>query len=380
MTPTDPFTEAEAAVLRDALGADAEETAEAGADMLDGIRARAGAPRSRRMPWLLAAAAVLLVVGLGALLLPGDGGDEQVDVADGSDPGPTQTTEAPSTTAPDTTGTTGGPRDPAELPPRPDVLVGVTEDGRLVVIDVDTGEELRELWALADPTAPLPDDAEIAPNHIAGVALHPNGRDVFVETCCEPAGGSIFTLAIDGSTGEPTRPTHSGYGMDVSADGRWLAAMSTNLLLLQDLEGDDTRSFDLGEEGFEYARVAVNDDGTEVTAERVLDRDDEFRTLHNEAVVLRLEGEEAVVVDRVRAEPGRRAIGAYGRFGSVSTGTPSIASIRVDATGSWALEVGEGIGIVWHPFAGPPGGWTNPPEPATGQVPWQGPRLVDGAW
>jgi hypothetical protein len=378
MTPTDPFTEAEAAALRDALTADAEETAEAGAEMFDGIRARAGAPRSRRLPWVLAAAAVLLTVGLGALLIPGDSGDEQVDVADRPDPDPTQPTELPDTAA--TTETTASAGDPVELPPRPDELVGVTEDGRLVVIDVDSGEELRELWALADPTASLPDDAEIAPNHIAGVALHPNGRDVFVETCCEPAGGSIFTVAIDGSTGEPTQPTHGGYGMDVSADGRWLAAMSSNLLLLHDLTGGRTRTFDLGEEGFEYARVAVNEDGTEVTAERVLERDEEFRMLHSEAVVLRLEDEEAVEVDRVRAEPGRRAIGAYARFGSVSTGTPTVESIRVDATGSWGLEVAEGIGIVWYPFAGPPGGWTDPPEPATGQVPWPGPRLVDAAW
>jgi hypothetical protein len=379
MTPTEPFSEHEGATVRRALEAEAEGIVAHDA-MLDGIRARAGAPRSRRLPWFLAAAAVLLTVGLGALLLPGDTGDEQVDVADRPDPGTTQTPDPADTTEPTETTETTETTTPAgdELPPRPEELVGVTEDGRLVVIDVETGEELRELWALDDPT--LPDPPEGGHYAITGVALHPNGRDVFVETCCEPAGGSIFTVAIDGPTGEPDRPSHVGYGMDVSADGRWLAAMSTNLLLLHDLTGGRSRFFDLGDEGFDYSRVAVNADGTEVTAERALERDDDFRTLHSEAVVLRIDGDDAVEVDRIRAEPGRRAMGVYTRFSSISTGAPTTASIRADATGSWVLEVAEPVGIVWYPGAGPPDGWTDPPEPATGEVPWQGPRLVDAAW
>jgi hypothetical protein len=378
MTPTDPFSEHEAATIRQALEAEADGI-EARDTMLDGIRGRTRHRRGGRLPWLPAAAALLLaVLGIGGLLLGGDD-DERVDVADGTrpDPGPPATDPDP-TAAPDTT---APPGDREELPPRPDVLVGVTEDGRLVVIDVDTGEEVRELWSLDDPTQPDPPEG----GHFAitGVALHPDGRHVFVETCCEPAAGSIYTVAIDGSTGQPDRATHTGYGMDVSADGRWLAAMSGSLLLLHDLDGGPTRSFDLGDLGFEITRVAVNANGTEVTGERVLERGDDFRTLRSEGVVLRPDGDEVEDQERFGGEGERRAFTTYGRLDPGLKGTypATTLSVRSDGTGAWVMQVDRELGVLWFTTPGRPPGWVAADDqPTSGQVPWQGLRLVDAAW
>lgn len=90
---TDPTPDPLDEQLRAALQAEADGVT-AGPDLLEQVRRAAAAPPSRRVaPWLLAAAAVALVAGVGAVLLRD--GDQELDVSNGGDPTTTTTEGAP---------------------------------------------------------------------------------------------------------------------------------------------------------------------------------------------------------------------------------------------------------------------------------------------
>ena len=222
--------------------------------------------RARRMA---AGAAASLVVIAGAIVAWPSGDDTvQVDVVDdptttvstptSMDPGPT-TTESPETTT-----STSQPvgYDGIQLPPRstepPAQFVAVTSDGRLVVVETATGQELRQLTASGDPTADPPDEGP-GPNVIDSVALSPDGATVWYSECCEPAGGSLFRVPIDGSA-PPTRVAY-GYEPALPASSRWVAAASTYGVLVVDAEDGPSRAWNHEEASGEHQETAWSLDG-----------------------------------------------------------------------------------------------------------------------
>jgi hypothetical protein len=155
-------------------------------------------PVRDRHPWRLAVAglAVAAAVAGGVALLRVDRAEEEappVATTPSSAPAPVPTTTAApasSTTVKDE------PAPPGNVPQ----FVGVTTDGRLVLVEVSSGEEVLELARMADPTAPHDGSEGPAPNYIESadvVAMSPG--QVLYGDCCEPASGNVFAIGLDGS-------------------------------------------------------------------------------------------------------------------------------------------------------------------------------------
>jgi hypothetical protein len=148
-------------------------------------------------------------------------------------PGPTSTTTTPATM---TTIPTG------ELP---EVFAGVTTDGRLVVVDVATGQELRELDRLGDPTVSHDPEDGPGPNVIDSVDVTADGQVVYSD-CCEPAAGNVYAIGLDGSPttyslpqGGSEHPFLSfGYQPAVGPDGR-IATGSAGVGAIAVVDPDD---------------------------------------------------------------------------------------------------------------------------------------------
>ncbi len=158
-------------------------------------------PVRARHPVRLAVAglAVLAAIAGAVALLRVDRAEDGAPVATtpSTVPGTVPTTTVPTTTSPPTTVA------PASGPA---TFVGVTTEGRLVVVDVATGQEVRELARLGDPRTPATADDPIPPNSIESVEVIRATDEVdfrvdqvLYGTCCEPAAGEIFAIGIDGS-------------------------------------------------------------------------------------------------------------------------------------------------------------------------------------
>lgn len=168
------------------------------------------------------------------------------------------------------------------------------------------------------------------------MALHPNGRDVFFETCCEPASGHVLRVPIDGSA-EP-EPFTGAYGIDISADGRWLIGVAASAgLLLYDLEAR-TAALLQHEGNIEWEQVGISSDGTEV-AVAVVRRDLEGNVESSE--IERYAITNGQLGELRGADSGDvRAVPLY-----TSTGRLGAADLRdgldlnVDPSGTWLLEV-----------------------------------------
>jgi hypothetical protein len=221
---------------------------------------------------------------------------------------------------------------------RPTVAVAVTDDGRLVVIDVATGNKIRELAALDDPNDPEAVGREGGAYVITGVALHPNGRDVYYDTCCEPASGHVERVSIDGSTA-PLAIT-GAYGIDISADGRWLVGIAGGAgILLYDLEGGTGALLgNDNEAAVEWEQTGINADGTEIAVAR--SRRDEAgdvveRTIERYAIV------DGALDPRGSSSADTGTVPLY----TPEATRPGVAllaegkDLNVDASGQWLLEV-----------------------------------------
>jgi hypothetical protein len=123
----------------------------------------------------------------------------------------------------------GGPVTPGD----PTLIAMVREDGWLVVIDLETGEE-RELHFGGDPEAPPSGQEEGGPQFIDAVDLSPDLQWVYFSTCCEPASGVTFRISVDG--GEP-EPVASGAYPRVSPDGRSVATADGIGVVVTPLDG-----------------------------------------------------------------------------------------------------------------------------------------------
>lgn len=174
---------------------------------------------------LLAAAAIVAVLTVGAVVLfTGDDSNQDV-VSEPEPPSPEVVAD------PETSGTRQSdvPENVPESPPTelpggsPLFWVGVSE-GRLQKVDRTTGEVVV-LAELDDPLGPEP--AEGTGYYIEDLAVSPLGDTVFYGTCCSPAVGEIFRIPVSG--GEPTRVTYGAHPTYRHGTGTIVAATSIGL-------------------------------------------------------------------------------------------------------------------------------------------------------
>ena len=233
--------------------------------------------------------------------------------------------------------------------PMPEQVVAVTQDGRLVTVDVDTGKETSELYALDDPSAETDEFGESTPYSISGVRVH--GSDVYLETCCEPAAGTVLRTPVDepGYLHEHEHETVLlGSFIDVSGDGTTMTGMSGPYLTHLDLVTDHLTTFepDVGEV-HEYGQTAVNRDGTEVAVERVLERAATGEPVRSEVIVFDVSGPDLQELDRI-TEGNGRLMPYFDRDGTATAALRPEGgrSVAIDPSGQWPLVV-HADGTLW---------------------------------
>ncbi|MFP5254358.1 MAG: TolB family protein [Acidimicrobiia bacterium] len=144
---------------------------------------------------------------------------------------------------------------------RPTLVALVREDGWLVTVDLETGEQ-RELHTEGDPTTPPEGFDEGGPQFIDAVDLSPDGEWIYFSTCCEPADGMTFRIPTEGGEVEEV-----GFGAypRVSPAGRFVATAGSAHLYVRPT---DDVGFDrqpaLVEIGCCGKRLAWSPDGTEL--------------------------------------------------------------------------------------------------------------------
>lgn len=162
------------------------------------------------------AVVAMVAVAIGSLLFAVGGDDEGDEVAtppptdepgpteptppppdgvDGPDPDPDTVPEddPPIPTVPDPTLEVGALVETRTQPPG--ALAAVTADGRLVLIDPATGEEVTEVANDPTPADPPPEPGAPAPG-IDGVALGHDGDRVWYSVCCDPPPGVLYTAPV----------------------------------------------------------------------------------------------------------------------------------------------------------------------------------------
>jgi hypothetical protein len=232
----------------------------------------------------------------------------------------------------------------------PAQLVAVTERGHIVVVDAATGEVIRDLGGFDDPTDPEAANREGGPYSITGVALHPNGREVYFETCCEPASGVIFKVPVDGSVSiDSSRlvPVAYGFGIDISADGRWLAFVSGPTVSVMDLEtGQVPYTAESGDGTHDWVQTAINADGSVLAVERALARDADGRVTQSDARTTTI----GTGAYEEHPTQGGRFIPVWMDGGRTLASAPALGTnpldSNVDASGTWILEVTEDGALV----------------------------------
>jgi hypothetical protein len=219
----------------------------------------------RRLALVGVGLAGALAAGVTAYVVADPGAhDAHVDTV-GDDSQPTVVIRTTTTVDHPATTTTTSEAPP---PPAPTDFVAVTLDGRLVVVDAESGTELRELARLADPTKST-DDHEIAPNTITGVTVDRSKGVVYYESCCEPAAGDVRSVPLEG--GEPTPITNMSWP-SLSGNGSKLAGFSTQMLWLYDT-GSRQLVAEAEETGFFGVHTAISSDGSTIAYERPLHDD-----------------------------------------------------------------------------------------------------------
>lgn len=230
-------------------------------DAWERIVNQADAQRRPRRSTLWAAAVVVLfgLVGIGLLVArdpDGDGG-RLVTGQPASDE-PSSSSTAPTPVPPASGPVASGPR-PSAAPAR---LVGVSEDGRLIVVDSASGQEVLELAYRGDPAHV---DVDGFRSFVSRASVSPDGRVLFA-TCCEPAVGNIYEVSVEG--GEAHDVT-GGSDAEVSPDGATIAAANAVvgiLLLGQDAGAARIIEAMPGEIG-EPIRVTWTPDGRRLVVE-----------------------------------------------------------------------------------------------------------------
>ena len=192
-------------VVRQALAAEAEGVSadEAFAARVTAAVARDARRHRRRVGALALAAALALVAGLAALLGRGPADDVRTD----------------------------GP--PADAPPpgggaagRPDIVVIVDRDGRLVALDLEAGED-RVLY---DKVSAPPTKGDF----IGGIDVSPDGRWAYFTVVTDTGGQTAYRVPT--TSGSPP-VVGSGADVQASPDGRWLALSSGEVVTVVPADG-----------------------------------------------------------------------------------------------------------------------------------------------
>jgi hypothetical protein len=126
-------------------------------------------------------------------------------------------TPTPSTEAPKSATVAPAPSRPSGLP---STAVAAEESGRLVVVNVATGEVLRILRTFSDLRTVAPEGGHAFPRDIT---LAPDGTIAYLDWCCEPAAGDIRRIPTAGGDGAGADSVAHGYGPSVSPNGASVA-------------------------------------------------------------------------------------------------------------------------------------------------------------
>lgn len=237
-------------LVRDALRAEVSHLA-APDDGLEALRSDLQhRPRRWRPARLTVAAAMLAVAAVASLLL--------VEVADRDSL--TVIADGPSGTPPDAPTTTLEGDDAAVVPfeatgPRPEQLVGTTEAGQLVVVDVATGEKVRSLTEAGAESEYR--GAESAP-FIDAVEVSPDDATVYYSTCCEPVAGAMFRVPVDGSQGPVRLALDGAYPALRPGPDAEIVVANTRFLFGYDLPIGEFN----GSDGTGSSATELADDGT----------------------------------------------------------------------------------------------------------------------
>jgi hypothetical protein len=108
----------------------------------------------------------------------------------------------------------------------PTTFLAVRDDSRLVMADTATGRDQRVLFDLG------PQDDTGEQQAINGLALSPDRRTAFFSVGPEPMHGVLYKVAVDGG---PAERIGSGWRPAVSPDGRRLASMELDTVVVRDL-------------------------------------------------------------------------------------------------------------------------------------------------
>jgi hypothetical protein len=290
---------------------------------------------------------------------------------DDADDGAADTTTTTATTTTTTTAASGGEDSTtttargAEEPggDRPTFAVAALEDGRFGIVDLAAGD-VREIGdrRFSDLTQP---PAEGGAYFVADLALTPDRSTVWVDTCCEPAAGSI--VRIDLTTGRQDDATITGWSPSVSPDGEAMAHGHYSIGIGIVRGGESVQVDGPPDDGTfrQYEDTVWLDDSSIAYVLNVFDGPQPRATVYVHDIAA-----SDLLGDRVLFEPGepvvamaRRGDGALvwvGESGAAHVVDPAsgdetatfdlgepVVDIAYDATGTWLLVVDEDRDLRW---------------------------------
>lgn len=123
----------------------------------------------------------------------------------------------------------------------PATFLAVRDGTRLVVADTATGKDQRVLFDLG----PQEDDGDAPPQGIDGLALSSDGSTAYFSVGPEPAPSTLYRVALAGG---PAERIGWGWRPRVSPDGRKLAYIALQTVVVQDLATGTARHLDVPED------------------------------------------------------------------------------------------------------------------------------------
>ena len=151
--------------------------------------------------------------------------------------------------------------------------MAITTDGRLVLLDAATGEELRELDVAGSPSATSSEGPP--PNYLDSVALAPDGRIAYYDDCCEPVSGNLYAILTGGGT---RADAGYYYAPAVSPDGSTLAVLDVAVGIALLDAATYERVGEIPDPGYEGSlrAPAWSPDGSQVAWERLSEGGDQI--------------------------------------------------------------------------------------------------------
>jgi hypothetical protein len=227
-------------LLRDTLAAEVTDVT-AGDELWDRIRASAAARpgRTARRPagrsrWYLLSAAAAAVLAAGAVAVWTNHDTHRATEIDPAHPATTATTApatAPTTATPAiATPTTGTPTTvaPAVDPDKPSEAIAVLGDGRLVRLDLRTGQ----VESVLDQERYSPPEPGADGYALFRVDYAPHTEDVWYTDCCEPAVGNLYRGTLGSRVGTPRQSAGLGNAVAVRPQGDVVLVLGDDLRVM----------------------------------------------------------------------------------------------------------------------------------------------------